>query len=136
MTEKQIVDIIGKDRVLSGHKIVCGNVNYLFHGQQDLISVTGRGFVVEYEIKVSRGDFFRDKKKVKYQRNELLKNNQLYQAEEWDIKKTPNQFYYVVPIGLVESEEVPEWAGLIYITDKEIMFVKKAAPSFINKSMI
>jgi len=32
-------------------------------------------------------------------------------------KLLPNKFFYVVPVGLISKEEVPEYAGLIYVDE-------------------
>lgn len=124
MTEQEIVSIIGKDRVLAGHKIVCPNVNLLLKGQQDMISVTGRGVLIEYEVKISRSDFKRDAKK--------LKSTTMANPEYWP-DQVPNQFYYVVPAGLITREEIPAWAGLIWIDNSldpsaKVVILKKTAP--------
>jgi len=41
--------------------------------------------------------------------------------------KVPNRFFYAVPEGLITKDEVPEYAGLIYVTEKGA-FQVKAAP--------
>ena len=56
-------------------------------------------------------------------------NNEYYLVEN---HKRPNFFYYVVPKDLIEVDEVPSYAGLIYI-DNEIKYgskfiIKKKAP--------
>lgn len=51
--------------------------------------------ITGYEIKVSRGDFLQDNK--------------------WHLYlQYCNEFYFVVPAGLITKEEIPENAGLIY----------------------
>ena len=42
-------------------------------------------------------------------------------------RKMPNYFYYAVPKGLIDVDEVPEYAGLIWI-DEGILCIKKKAP--------
>lgn len=123
ITEKEIQQIIGKDRVLAGHPIVCPNVNSLLKGQADMISVTGRGWMIEYEIKISRSDFKRDAKKGK----ELS-----FMEAAMNAEYLPNYFYYVVPKGLVSLEEVPQYAGLFYI-ENDIMELQKEAPVIHTK---
>lgn len=118
MTEKTIVEALGKYLVIAGHKAVCPNVNFLLQGQQDLISVTGRGFLIEYEVKVSRSDYKRDAKKGKAF---AYDNVDLY-AEH-----LPNQFFYVCPEGLIKPKELPTYAGLYYIVDGSPV-LEKAAP--------
>lgn len=38
----------------------------------------------------------------------------------------PNQFYYVVPNGLIKESEVPLYAGLMYCSDNGIDVIRKA----------
>lgn len=122
MTEKDIAAIVGKDRVIAGHPIVCSNVNHLLRGQQDVLSVNGKGMLIEYEIKISRSDFKRDEKKNKgfsFTDPVMLKN-------QHNLTRIPNQFYYVVPDGLVKLEEIPDWAGLMYVVGDKLILQKKA----------
>lgn len=77
----------------------------LFDGGRiiDLLCVScgewaGDGSRVGYEIKVSRSDFL----------SEMKKPEKYLEAMRY-----VNEFYYVVPEGLVQPSEVPEGAGLI-----------------------
>jgi len=124
MTEASIVAVIGKDRVIAGHQLVCPNVNHLFAGQQDMISVSKTGIVIEYEVKISRADFKRDARKGKKFR---IDNVHLWPG------RVPNQIYYVVPAGLIQVPEIPNWAGLMWVEmslDPSVQFLvlKKKAP--------
>ena len=125
MTEEEIQDIVGKDRVIAGHQIVASNVNQLLRGQQDVLSVTKSGLVVEYEIKVSRADFKRDKLKGK---DQTFNPANILIADKHYLERTPNQFYYVVPDGLVGVNELPDYAGLFYVTERGMLVLEKAAP--------
>ena len=49
-----------------------------------------------------------------------------------DNQRKPNKFYYAVPEGLIEPEDVPEYAGLIWVTNKGGLIEKKKAP-YIHK---
>lgn len=42
--------------------------------------------------------------------------------------KRPNYFYYVVPTNLISVEDVPEYAGLIYVDENKRLTIKKQAP--------
>ena len=42
--------------------------------------------------------------------------------------KRPNYFYYTVPTDLVKVEEVPDYAGLIYVDERGNLTIKKSAP--------
>ena len=49
-----------------------------------------------------------------------------------DGKKLPNYFYYAVPEGLIQPDEVPEYAGLIWLAKENMrgggIIIKKEAP--------
>lgn len=64
--------------------------------------------IIGYEIKVSRGDFLQDNK--------------------WHLYlQYCNEFFFVVPKGLISKEELPENVGLIYYNpDTRLHTVKKA----------
>lgn len=86
----------------------------------DLFELTDGGFFREYEIKLSRGDFFADAKKEK----EVLprpwgepvvmenKHARLAAGDECG----PSQFWFVTPAGLITPEELPPWAGLMEVS--------------------
>ncbi len=67
---------------------------------------------IAYEIKVSRSDFL----------HELKHPNKRVQAMEHS-----NEFYFVVPKGLVTVAEVPEDCGLIEVNEQGITRVVKKA---------
>lgn len=56
-------------------------------------------------------------------------NEKFFRIERF---KRPNKFYYAVPEGLIEPEEVPTYAGLIWVTNKGGLIEKKKAP-YIHK---
>ena len=109
------------------------------------------GYCYEIEIKVSRSDFFNDFKKI--DKHSILKegtymkkkyryptdpvtgkriSEKYYSPEKWDYR--PNKFYYCVPVGLIKKEEVPDYAGLMYVTPMGIVTVKE--PKFIHKEKL
>jgi DNA repair protein MmcB-like len=53
-----------------------------------------------YEIKVSRADYRRDN-------HEKQREARLFS----------DRFYYVTPVGLLNPEEIPDWAGLIEVSE-------------------
>lgn len=102
------IDIIERlNRIyLTNPKYVVNNL-HVFIWESDFAACTRSGYWHEVEVKVSRADFFKDfKKKEKHDilagRTEGLR---------------PNYFAYAVPEGLIKPEEVPEYAGLIYIPE-------------------
>lgn len=82
------------------------NLN-VYDWESDVLKITKSGYAYEFEIKISRGDFKNDFKHKK-KKHLLLENKE-------NNSKMPNYFYYVVPEGLVTEDEVPEYAGLIYV---------------------
>lgn len=44
------------------------------------------------------------------------------------VHKRPNYFYYAVPTDLISVEDVPEYAGLIYVNEYGGLTIKKSAP--------
>ncbi len=63
-----------------------------------------------YEIKVSRSDFLNDRKWVDY-------------------LGLCNEFYFVCPTGLIEKDELPEQAGLLWVAKTgSRLFTKRKAP--------
>jgi len=93
--------------------------NFYYGGKEcDLFRITESDLVIEYEIKISRSDFFADFKKHDGQKHENLKL-----GDGW---KVPNRFFFVVPEGLVTKEEVPPYAGLIYYKKDRFEMVRPA----------
>lgn len=90
----------------SSVKYFTENLN-VYDWESDVLKITKSGYAYEFEIKISRGDFKNDFKHKK--KKHLLLENKENNA------KMPNYFYYVVPEGLVTEDEVPEYAGLIYV---------------------
>lgn len=74
--------------------------------ESDIISVTKTGYLVEYEVKISRADFLADRRKSKWQ-------TYLYQYD-----KAPKHFYYLMPQGTALIDELPSFAGLIEFTEE------------------
>lgn len=83
--------------------------------EMDVMTVTKAGLITEFEIKVSRSDFFNDFKSKPGKHAVLGKKD--YEGHlNFLACKIPNYFYFAVPAGLVNSNEVPQYAGLIYFT--------------------
>lgn len=82
------------------------NLN-VYDWESDVLKITKSGYAYEFEIKISRGDFKNDFKHKK-KKHLLLENKE-------NKSKMPNYFYYVVPEDLITEDEVPEYAGLIYV---------------------
>lgn len=100
------------------HKYVVANA-FFGRNECDVFSITHSNYRIEYEVKISRSDFFADKnKKDKHLRYSTSSTNEGF---------VPNRFFYVCPEGLINKEEVPMYAGLLYISNG-IVFYEKDAP--------
>lgn len=89
----------------------------------DVMMVSPSGFVTEYEVKTSRADFKKDFSKVS-KHNRLKKPNA--PSKSWGYPYAPNYFYYVCIDGLIKKDEVPAYAGLIYIVGGIPVIIIKA----------
>jgi len=98
---------------------------FMGHYEADVIKITGSDYVIEYEIKISRSDYFADfKKGFRNWRNKVttLKHDMIKSGDH-----TSNRFYFVVPKGLIDVSECPKHAGLI-VHDGVWLQVVKPAP--------
>ncbi len=96
---------------------------YVFGWESDILFFTNSNYAYEIEIKISRADYKNDLKKT-------AKHNFLKDASK---KNKPNYFYYAVPENLIGLNEVPSYAGLIYITKYSYRIVRDAPKINIYK---
>lgn len=89
---------------------------FVFGWESDLLFLTRSGYWTEVEIKVSRADFLADVRNKK-DKHACLSDD--------GFRRKPNYFFYAVPEGLVRPEEVPLYAGLVWV-DRWASVVKKA----------
>lgn len=88
----------------------------------DLFYVTAAGYMREYEIKLTWADFVIDRDKGCHRGNK-------HQLLEVGHPQGPRQFSYVVPNCLVGADQVPPYAGLIWIWGPSgVVDVVKKAP--------
>ncbi len=121
---------------------------YLGSWECDLYKVSTKGFDTEYEIKISKSDFKNDFKK----QHESLAENW---REHWDAgtelpRKTKNKhdlilngercnrFYFVMPEGMVDLNEVPKYCGVIFFYEQygELRFRTARASKLLKKEPI
>lgn len=119
---------------------------FVFGWESDKLIWTKAGYIYEFEIKISRSDYmndFRHKVEKHLLLNSALPDESTV-TREADLfgnllkekrkrypqitmeqakdrmkpvgERMPNYFYYAVPDGLLDADEVPPYAGLIYIT--------------------
>lgn len=112
----------------STKKYVLENL-YVFSWESDKLIETRSGLIYEFEIKISKSDFKNDFNKK--DKHVILEGGQMHIPTFDGLEpiyqkmyeknylvsnfKKPNYFYYAVPEGLITIEEVPEYAGLIYV---------------------
>lgn len=109
MTERKIQDALFPWLAFErGYKLCIPNYTPHRWHECDVFAVTKADMGVEFEIKISRSDFKADASKVE-------KHRKLFTGDEHG----PSRFFYVVPEGLITVEEVPEWAGLLYIVESK-----------------
>lgn len=125
------------------------NNAYIFKSdwESDFFLQLRSGYSYEFEVKVSRSDFLVDRKKVdkhlimttgKYNRNMGRKHDLNPVTGRWEygppiMKETehslrPNRFYYVMPAGLVATNEIPQHAGLFTVSPEGYFTKAKEAP--------
>ena len=122
MNSTDISHIICKNEILK-KRTVCSSVKFLFEDFEcDVLSFSKHRILTEYEVKISRNDFFRDfeKKKHKFYLMGI---------------SCPNFLYYVVPENMVSPDDIPHSEyGLMYVSEKgKLTLVKPAKPLTKNK---
>jgi hypothetical protein len=99
-----------------GYSHITPNV-HLFGWESDLVGLTGSGYVVEYEIKISRSDYRRDQEK---KRHRMLLSHTSTAGANMRTAKFPCRFFYACPPGLIAEDTLPRYAGLVYVTPSGI----------------
>ena len=102
---------------------------YVFDWESDYLAITQSGLFYEVEIKISRADFKNDFKN-KGNKHLILEHNP---KAPYTHLGMPNYFYYAVPAGLIKAEEVPDYAGLIYVRPWGVYVEKEAKKLHADK---
>jgi hypothetical protein len=111
-TEAHVQNAVYVHCRIKNHEIIVPN-SCVLGWEADVISVNRTGFVSEFEVKVSRSDF---KAEAKKEHRRLLTDPVQKSRLFGDVvHPRPNYFYFAVPVGLVAPEEVPDYAGLLYV---------------------
>lgn len=114
MKTKKIQESICKEELLKGN-LPCENLSYVFYQSEvDVLSILKSGYVVEYEVKISRSDFKADAKKAKWK----YFDNRIETG-------IPNYFIYACPEGLIKEDEIQDYAGLVYVYEHRVEVIKK-----------
>lgn len=93
----------------------------------------------EYEDYETRIDYRSDLAATEWDRQMRVEFHAIVSSriEFVEVKNTqlPNKFFYAVPTGLIRKEEVPEYAGLLYI-DENLNVTKVKDGKFIHKDVL
>lgn len=131
MTERDIQKIIRQDSEQKKDSLaVIPNLYLNDQWEADLIKIKRNGEVEEYEIKTSSQDFKNDFKNKTEKHNAFKTLFNLYDL--------PNQFYFICPEGIIEPEQIPEYAGLKVIRKRGLqkqLKTVKLAPTLHNERL-
>lgn len=89
---------------------------FIYAWESDYWVLDAQGNTKEFEIKISRSDYFNDAKKAKHSTD-----------------MGANYFYYVVPKDLIKKEEVDKRYGLIYVWPSNHISIEKK-PQRLNQN--
>lgn len=123
-TEKKIQDML-RLRFFTPNAKKYEMMNLFVYGwESDYLAITQSMLAYEVEIKVSRADFKNDiiHKKDKH----LLFENGDIVGRFPKGSPMPNYFYYAVPDGLIGTDEIPDYAGLLYLGHYGLKYEKEA----------
>ncbi|UYD60039.1 hypothetical protein OPFAMLBM_00018 [Aeromonas phage avDM12-TAAL] len=124
MTESDVQKAIGRTpEFQKRYDLIVPNCYTLYDNEADLFCLRPSGLCDEIEIKVSKADFKADAKKsvrifeklekpTLYRTHKMTRKTKREALEAGDMS---NYFWYAVPEGLISPDDVPTWAGLIYI---------------------
>jgi hypothetical protein len=116
MTEWDIQNAIFRD-YHTAHFLICPNYSPAGWHECDVFSVTKAGYMNEYEIKLTKADFKKDAGKMEREKftwsgpvtNRSTKHQRLAIGDP----QGPARFFFVLPVGIVDDVDVPEFAGII-----------------------
>lgn len=115
---EELIQRTARRSVLSPSSIkYCIENLYVYKWESDLLLISKSDYAYEVEAKISRSDFKNDFKH-KVDKHTLMEEKTSILSSNIDNlgSKLPNYFYYAVPENLIAVEEVPEYAGLIYVS--------------------
>jgi hypothetical protein len=97
----------------------------------DVLSISKADYIYEYEVKISRADFKKDFIKEKH--THIINEKYTRTRKGSLVYLLPNYFNFVTPKDLISIDEVPDYAGLIYMNeDSSFTIVKK--PKLLHKT--
>lgn len=148
LTEASIQDLVYRWCMESRHEITVPNCGTAWGFDSDIASVT-RGLIGhEFEIKISRADWLSELRQIngesrtdKYRRAKRLRSADVIASAIADRgagrryvvvdgercrQPPPNYFWMVAPPGVVKSDELPVYAGLMEVVGDRLHVIKSA----------
>ena len=94
----------------------CPRVHNFFgmRSESDVIAINPNGYLVEFEVKLTKVDFLKDKDKIISINRKRINKHKLYEQGGGSA-----MFYFVAPKGILTIDDIPEWAGLIEVVSRE-----------------
>lgn len=127
MTEEDIQNVLYEFASEKNHRLIVDNCKALnVRGEADLISLTRSNLIHEFEIKRSQSDFQREFQ-TKKKKHRLLEGNGRYTY-------SANYFWFVCESGVLNEEEVPDYAGLIEVGENGFEIIRKASRLHTEKA--
>ena len=98
------------------YKAFCPRIHNFFgmRSESDVIAINPNGYLVEFEVKLTKADFIKDKDKIISIKRKRINKHKLYEQGGESA-----MFYCVAPKGIVTIDDIPEWAGLIEVVSRE-----------------
>ena len=141
MTTEEIADIIIESLAERQFPIYLKKYDGGGMAEADVFGINRSGYMYEYEIKCSRSDFRADFKHKQHKHLILSNGKCTHDYDEWKNGKrtgrkvhrigAANRFYFACELGLLTKEDIPAYAGLVYIENGELREIKSAP--FIHK---
>lgn len=124
ITEWMVQESLYRNLNEKKHRLIVPNCKALGY-EADVLSLTRAGYITEFEIKLSRSDFLNESrcrsKKCKFQ---LYESAQNISISAYSAMFCPNFFYYVCPKEIIKPDQVPDFAGLLWIVDLKTAFFR------------
>jgi len=121
-------------RYFNSMKFILPNYTPYKWWECDMFGLTKAGYMREWEIKRTRADFVNDKNKkhrwFDWKKKEFCSEKK-YQLLANGSEYAPRQFWYVVPEGVLEVDDVPEFAGFMIVKEYSMIEIRKAP--FLHK---
>jgi hypothetical protein len=114
---------------------------FIFNWESDFFCVSNSGYTVEVEVKISKSDFKADFKKsekhfiLQNADKETLTITHSVYADRTIKPFAPNKFYYCCPEGIIDVKDLPDYAGLLVLSEKDGCkeLVKVRSAKFLHK---